>query len=188
MLRTYGGLFDFETPINLRAISGKLKTGEEDLLKQLEQLQKDEIIHMETSRGDLELRFLVPREDEKTVYAFARDQEARLKVKREKVEKMAGYLKNDSVCRQVQLLAYFGEMHGRPCGSCDVCLDATNLDVSQRESMKKTILRALEKGPKSSRELLEGNNLPEGPALHCLQNLLQEGVLTLGAENQYILS
>ena len=188
LLRTYGGLFDFETPINLRAVSGKLQTSEGDLLKQLEQLHTDEIIRMETSKGDLELRFLVPREDEKTIYAFARHQEARLKVKRKKVEMMAAYLQNSAVCRQVQLLRYFGELHARPCGSCDVCHGSTSLDAAQQESLKKSILKALEKGPKSSRELLESSNFPEGPALYCLQSLLQEGVLTLGAENQYLLS
>lgn len=188
LLRTYGGLFDFETPINLRAVSGKLQTGEGILLKQLEQLRKDEIIRMEISEGDLELRFLVPREDGKTVYAFARGLEARLEVKRKKVDKMAAYLQNDSVCRQAQLLAYFGEPHAPPCRSCDVCLGSAAVDAGQQESLKKTILKALEKGPKSSRELLQGNDLPEGPALYCLQSLLQEGLLTLGAENQYLLS
>ena len=188
LLRSYGGLFDFETPVNLRAVSKKLQIPESVLTGQLNQLQKDEIIQMETSTGDLELRFLTPREDEKTIYAFAKHLEARLKVKRRKVEQMAGYLKNDTVCRQVQLLAYFGETQVAPCGTCDVCLGSPEMDTDQQESLKRTILRALEKGPKSSRELLASVDIPEGPALQCLRNLLQEGLLTLGSENQYILS
>ena len=188
LLRTYGGLFDFETPVNLRAISKKLQIPEAALMAQLKQLHKDEILRMETSKGDLQLRFLVPREDEKTVYGFARHLEARMKVKRRKVELMADYLKNNKVCRQVQLLAYFGERHATPCGSCDVCLGSPVMGVDQQESVKRTILNALEKGPKSSRELLASVDIPEEPALQCLRNLLQEGLLTLGAENQYRLS
>ncbi|MEJ2585382.1 MAG: RecQ family ATP-dependent DNA helicase, partial [Robiginitalea sp.] len=169
LLRTYGGLFDFETPVNLRSMAKKLQIPESRLISQLEQLRKDEIIRMETSSGDLELRFLLPREDEKTIYAFAKQQEARLKVKRSKVQRMAGYLQNHTVCRQVQLLEYFGEPHSSPCGSCDVCLGNPKMDAGQQELLKETILKALEKGPKSSRELLETSDLPEGPALHCLQ-------------------
>jgi ATP-dependent DNA helicase RecQ len=188
LLRTYGGLFDFETPVNLRAISGKLQIPESLLIKQLGQLHKDEIIRMESSKGDLQLRFLLPREDEKTIYAFAKHLEARLQVKRKKVGMMADYLKNTALCRQVQLLAYFGETRARPCGSCDVCLGSPVMDPYQQEALKRTILKALEEGPKSSRELLESVDLPEGPALLCLRNLLQEGRLSLGAENQYVLS
>ena len=188
LLRTYGGLFDFETPVNLRAISGKLQIPESLLIKQLGQLHKDEILQMQSSKGDLQLRFLLPREDEKTIYAFAKHLEARLRVKRKKVGMMADYLRNTTVCRQVQLLTYFGEAHPKPCGTCDVCLGSPAMDTDQEESLKRTILKALEEGPKSSRELLESIDLPEGPALLCLRNLLQEGLLTLGAENQYTLS
>jgi predicted transcriptional regulator len=62
------------------------------------------------------------------------------------------------------------------------------MGADQQDSLKRTILNALEKGPKSSRELLASIDIPEEPALQCLRNLLQEGLLTLGAENQYRLS
>jgi ATP-dependent DNA helicase RecQ len=101
---------------------------------------------------------------------------------------MADYLQNTTLCRQVQLLAYFGETCTMPCGSCDACLGSQAPDPHLQETLKRTILNALKQGPKSSRELLESADLPEGPALLCLQNLLQEGRLTLGAANQYALS
>ncbi len=188
LLRTYGGLFDFETPVNLRSVSKKLRIGESLLLEQLERLHKDGIIRLETARGDMQLRFLVPREDEKTIYAFAKQQEDRLEVKRNKVRQMAEYLQNEKVCRHLQLLDYFGETRTAPCGTCDVCSSKHAWSADQQEQLKTRILKSLEKGPRSSRELLASGNLPEGPALLCLQRLLQEGLLTLGPENQYSLS
>ena len=188
LLRTYGGLFDFETPVNLHTLSRKLHTSQAQLLKQLRQLAKDGLISLTTTDGDLQIRFLRPREDERTIYAFARQHEARLEVKRKKVAQMAAYLENGKVCRQVQLLAYFGESGTGPCGSCDVCLAETTWEAPQLEQVKQRILQALAEGPKSSRELLENTGLPEAPSLHCLRLLLHEGRLHLGNQNQYILS
>ena len=35
---------------------------------------------------------------------------------------MAEYISNDAVCRQVQLVKYFGEDSSEPCGTCEVCI------------------------------------------------------------------
>jgi ATP-dependent DNA helicase RecQ len=187
LLRTYGGLFDFPTPVDLRSLSARLSVSETTLLGQLKQLEKDGLVELETAQGDLEVRFLVPREDERTIFALSGSIEQRLKVKREKVAQMAAYLTNDRVCRQVQLLRYFGEQSAQPCGSCDVCLAGKPLDAGALLEVEEALLHALRQGPKTSRELLQSTGQPEAAALTCLQRLLHRGTLVLGAENQYSL-
>lgn len=188
LLRTYGGLFDFETPVNLRTLSRKVQLTESSILELLKQLHKDGIIQLETSHGDLEIRFLVPREDEKTIYAISGQIKSRLKVKHKKVDLMASYLKNNLKCRELQLLAYFGEEKVKPCGTCDVCLSKMKTGKKATQSLKASIVIVLSDGPKTSRQILEIMHTPETETLHCLQKMLGDGILTLGAENQYNLS
>ena len=185
LLRTYGGLFDFETPVNLRSISKKANVPEPVILAQLNQMHRDGMIRLETSQGDLQVRFLKPREDEKTIYAISKQVEGRLKVKRQKVLQMAAYVDNDATCRQQQLLAYFGESRSAPCGGCDVCQKEPRLEAEAKRMLRGQILETLREGPKTSRQILEAGDLPEIPVLKCLQSLLHEGILVLGAENQY---
>jgi ATP-dependent DNA helicase RecQ len=185
LLRTYGGIFDFETPINLTSVARKSGIPESALLDQVRQLEKDGIIHLKIAEGDLQIRFLVPREDEKTIYAFAKEVEQRLKIKKKKVGEMAAYLQNDNRCRQLQLLSYFGEKLKKPCGVCDVCMPEASIEEKPLGMLRKKILDSLNEGPKTSRELLEDSDLPENQTLYCLQKLLYDGTLLLGAENKY---
>lgn len=187
LLRTYGGLFDFETLINTRLISRKLKVKEGEVNERLNRLEKDGILELQQSQGDILLRFLVPREDEKTIYAFSKQIEARRKIKKEKVGQMASFLNNDKQCRSIQLLSYFGETSEEPCGFCDVCLRQQQRDAVDLSGLEKKILSTLSEGPKTSRELMEVLEYPEQQALKCLQNLLHKGSLVLGTENQYTL-
>ena len=184
LLRTYGGLFDFETPINSYSLSRKLSIKESELIRLLEQLEKDRLIALQLRRGDLELTFLQPREDGHTIHAFARTVEARRQLKIQKVAQFGAFLKNTSQCRQVQLLAYFGEEDAAACGACDVCR-AAQKNQKNPSDLKGRIMRALNKGPKTSRELLGAGLGPEEHLLTCLQHLLEDGQLSLEGQNKY---
>ena len=187
LLRTYGGLFDFETQINTRLIARKLGHSETVLNQALRRMQKDGILEIHQKQGDILLTFLVPREDEKTIYAFSDQVKSRKKIKEEKVGQMGAFLNNDKRCRSLQLLAYFGEVFSEKCGFCDVCLSEVVFDPGDRLALKEEILKTLGRGPKTSRELMAAWEYPEFETINCLQNLLHEGKLRLGSKNQYIL-
>jgi ATP-dependent DNA helicase RecQ len=150
-------------------------------------MEKNEILELHQKQGDILLRFLVPREDEKTIYAFSDQVKLRKKIKEEKVGQMGAYLNNNKRCRSLQLLAYFGETFEETCGLCDVCLKELDFDPGDRLRLKAEILKTLSRGPKTSRELMAAWEYPEFETLNCLQNLLHEGKLRLGSKNQYIL-
>ena len=188
LVRTYGGLFDFETLINTRLISKKLLIPEKEVQDRLLQLQKDGILEHHQNQGDILLRFLVPREDEKTIYPFSAQIKTRRKIKEQKVQQMAAYLKNDQDCRSIQLLTYFGQKSEDPCGHCDVCLHKQSMNALETDTLTEKILQSLQEGPKTSRELMENWPYPEIQTLQCLQILLHQGQLVLGTENQYMLS
>ena len=185
LLRTYGGLFDFQTPVRPLAMSRKIGISESGFVKRLKRLAQDELIELEIRQGDLEIRFLQPREDARTIHAFANSVASRQKLKKQKVRQFSDYLRNDRQCRQEQLLLYFGESPSARCGICDVCLPDPG--EASREVVEAQILRELAEGPKTSRELLEKGLTPERIVLESLQDLLAAGKLKLGHANDYSL-
>jgi len=72
IIRTYGGLFDFETTINPFLIAKKTNVKEEKITEILQKLEKDNLVNYTSTKNDLELTFLVPREDDKTINVFAK--------------------------------------------------------------------------------------------------------------------
>ncbi len=186
LLRSYGGLFDFETPVNTVLVANRLNIKEAELLQLLKRLEQDGMIRLQLRQGDLEISFLQPREDEYTIRAFAPAVEQRRKLKIRKVEEMLAYVEDSGQCRQSRLRGYFGEPEGEACGICDVC-ESRKQGGKDGQRIEVEILRRLRKGPMTSRELAASGELPEVPMLACLQNLLQQGRLRMGSMNEYIL-
>ena len=56
---------------------------------------------------------------------------------------MVELVKNDSTCRQLQLLAYFGEKNHNECGICDVCLKRKKIDHTDYQMMAGAIMELL---------------------------------------------
>ncbi|MFM1879104.1 MAG: hypothetical protein RLZZ241_1970 [Bacteroidota bacterium] len=186
LLRTYGGLFEFETEIQIALLAKKLNRSEVFILEQLEHLAQNGILKISHETGDLEVTFLVPREDKRTIYAFSKGFEKRHELKRLKVKQMIDYVNNSSTCRQLQLLTYFGESKGVACGYCDVC--APEKPVKEElPKLKEQISASLKTGAKTSRELILLGHGSEQGTLLCLQFLLQDEVIRLNSDNTYTL-
>lgn len=184
MLRTYGGIFDFETKINTQLIAKKASVNENAVIAILQQLKKDEIIAYTAQHSDLEITFLVPREDDHTINVFAKKVKERQKIKIDNLEHMISYIKNDRVCRSRQLLAYFGETTTRDCGNCDVC-STRKPHGDDQETISNALLKLLEKGNKTSRELTEILDFDQKRVLRSIQELLEDGKIRINAINQY---
>jgi len=187
VLRTYGGIFEFETLINTLLISKKLNTDENTIIKGLEKLASEEIIDFKGSHSDLELTYLVPREDDSTINLFAKTLINQNKLKEEQVKEMLAYTDNDRICRSQQLLSYFGETKTHPCGHCDVCTVLLHSDT-EIDLVKQQILTLLISNPLNSRRIQNVLVSETSIALIALQELLEEGKIKLDDKNQYYLS
>ncbi|WP_299799419.1 RecQ family ATP-dependent DNA helicase [uncultured Maribacter sp.] len=184
VLRTYGGLFEFDTQINMYLLSKKTAISESLLHQNFEQLAKDEIIEYTSVSSDLEMLFLVPRDDDRTINMFARNIEEQNQLKIEKVTKMLNYIENDTVCRSIQLLEYFGEVQEKECGICDVCINQKlgNTDVVHA---KIKIIQLLKQKTASSRELEKRLNINQDIVIAALKELLEDNYVTLNTINEY---
>lgn len=183
LLRTYGGLFDFETKINTHLIAKKTNRPEALINKVLRQLEKDGLIEYKAQDNDLELNFLVPREDDITINTFIRKVEELHKTKSEKLDSMLAYVKNENVCRNRILLSYFGEEKKEDCGKCDICTKDKNSEDPYETNRK--IMLQLKEGNKSSRNLIEILELKNTSVIESLQHLLEEGIITINSKNEY---
>ena len=185
ILRTYGGIFDFDTKINVRLISKKANTSEAQVLKVLEQLQKDEIVNYLAQHSDLDITFLVPREDDSTINVFAYKVKERQRIKEDNLGHMLAYINNDQLCRSRQLLKYFGENAEDDCGICDVCTNEGQIDEVVVASISKKLLLLLKEESQTSRKLIEKLSENEHTVLIAIQRLLEEGIIRINTKNQY---
>jgi ATP-dependent DNA helicase RecQ len=184
ILRTYGGIFEYDTKINTYAIAKKSSISEREVVKVLEQLKKNEIITYTAQHNDIEVLFLVPREDDRTINLFAKKVELLTAQKTKNIEAVLNYLKNDKVCRSKQLLAYFGEKKIR-CGHCDVCTKTPPIAAEIMALAKEAILLQLKIKPQTSREIIKTVLYKEEVIFSALQLLLEDEIIELTVKNEY---
>ncbi len=185
ILRTYGGIFDYETKIDPSLIAKKTNVSEKRVFDLLEKLKKDEIIEYTSKKTDLEITFLVPRDDDRTINVFAKQVEERNQIKVEKVDRMLGYLNTDSVCRSKQILAYFGEKKAQDCGICDVCRRKHVPKATDFQSISSQILVVLQEKSQNSRTLIQLLDYSEAHILKTIQLMLEDGQIKVNTKNEY---
>ena len=185
ILRTYGGVFEFDTKINTVLIAKKAGASEESILKTLRQLKVENIIAYQERNSDLELTFLVPREDDVTINVFAHKVKALNATKVKNIENILTYINNTKVCRSKQLLHYFGEKVETNCGKCDICKAKIPLDADITAFVSDEIVRLLKTESKSSRELIKALDFEENTILISIRELLESGKIRINTRNEY---
>ncbi|WP_067147532.1 RecQ family ATP-dependent DNA helicase [Pseudotamlana agarivorans] len=190
ILRMYGGIFDNPTKIDLKKVAKKASIHEFQLISTLEQLEDDEIITLNLAKTDAQVTFIEPREDEKTINRIAPIIKQQNKLKQNQVKAMLDYIENDSICKSVQLLSYFGETDIEDCNICSVCIQKKNKKTaaSDLQELKKRVIGVLESGDFSSRALLEAINCSENDLKSVLKLLLEHQIISITQKNTYKLS
>ncbi|MEM6893957.1 MAG: ATP-dependent DNA helicase RecQ [Bacteroidota bacterium] len=183
LLRTYGGLMDYETKINIGLLTKKTSLPEAVLLEQLQTMHKDGIVEFKPGNSDLAIRFFVPREDETTIGSFSKKLETLRKTKTSNLGHMLQYVQQNTRCRNTVLLGYFGEVVDTPCGICDVCIARTRVSA---KDLTQTILDSLAGKNMTSRDLviLLGRE-KEQKVLDILAELLEDERISLNYKNEY---
>tara|TARA_R110002033_G_scaffold112971_3_gene158255 strand:- start:1442 stop:3337 length:1896 start_codon:yes stop_codon:yes gene_type:complete len=188
LLRTYGGIFDYETKVNLSLVIKKSNLSEKQVIAQLQRLEKDEVISLQMANTDSEITFLKPREDDITINPIARTIEQQHTLKHQQIESVLDYIKNDWVCRSLQLLNYFGEKSKQPCGICSVCVaKALSIENNSNDAISIQIIKALRPEALSSRQLLLQIKCSEKALLDSLSELIELKKIKLTPINTYTL-
>ena len=188
LLRTYGGIFDYNTKINTLLVANKASVKEEELMKSLEQLEKDGIIKLSLTKTDVQITFIEPREDDKTINRIAKIIEQQNQLKYKQVHAVLDYIKNSKICRSVQLLNYFGEDNLKPCGKCSVCSNSAKTTTNDKTQLKNQIIETLQSGDFSSRKIAETLVCSESDILTILKELLEYNIISITNKNTYKLA
>ena len=186
LLRTYGGILENKTNIDLASVCKKSNTDQRTALKYLEELEKAQVLEYVYAEHDATVLFLVPREDDSVIFPLAPYIKQHNKSKKEKIDAVLGYLENDKICRSRQLLAYFGEEKAENCGICSVCQkQIAPLTRELKNAIYLEIMKVLKTSKASSRELTEAINYPEDQVLEVLRLLLDKELISRESGNIY---
>ncbi|WP_034258557.1 RecQ family ATP-dependent DNA helicase [Altibacter lentus] len=186
ILRLYSGIFDTATFINLDLVVKKSGQPMNEVLKVLKQLERDALIELMIYETDATITFLVPREDDKTINVVAKDVEVLHAKKQEQVMAVLRYIENDTTCRSMQLVSYFGEETLSPCGICSVCASQkSTTSPKEAKVIAGAILHLLEESEMSSRAISEKLTFTEAKVLSVLQLLLDSEKIKMNTKHQY---
>ncbi|HHC80073.1 MAG TPA: RecQ family ATP-dependent DNA helicase [Flavobacteriia bacterium] len=182
VLRSYGGIFEYQTHIDEFLIAKKTGTTAAIVKNELMLLANHGLATYRFKNNTGSIQFLVPREDTITIRNIAANIQRQHKVKASKVAAIMAYAQNENICRSRYLLDYFGEKNSKDCGICDVCKPAVSsdyhqlaLDILHLFSGKKTL---------STKEVVSNFNIESAIVLKAIQILLDTNKITITSQNK----
>lgn len=188
ILRTYAGVFDFETKVDLQHLSQKLNINQDRIIKNFKALEDLDIINLKVIQQDLSLRILQPREDDKSINMHRKYIESYRLQKIQQVEAVEKYITNHTICRQIQLLQYFDEDTNEKCGICSVCKANRVESNGQKKNENKLeiqIINLLTNQSKSSSEIIKTLNCDKTKAIEVLESLLENQIIEIKKNSLY---
>ena len=120
ILRTYEGIHNQETAIDIEKIANILNLKPSEIIDHLNTLDAKEILKFKTTNTDAQITFGQPREDGKAINRISKEVNTQNKIKHKKIQAVIDYIENNSICKSQQLLTYFGELQSKACGTCNV--------------------------------------------------------------------
>ena len=154
LLRMYAGLFDEYVRIVEKDIAKRASMTELEVKRVLKDLEQRDLLNYIPQNDRPLFTFLLPRVDAKKLYIAPEHLIERKKITSLRIKAMISYISGDTVCRQAQLLAYFGELNVVHCGVCDSCIKKTshNKKISRDVTTTK-LVKLLSSSPKKIAEL-----------------------------------
>ena len=147
LLRNYPGILSDFVKIKEEQISQKLGVDVEKVENTLKKLEKYNFLTYIQRSDKPQIQYLTERQDTRyfalsdEVYKDRKDDAT------QRVQAVIDFVNNDSECRSVQLLRYFGEKIKSRCGKCDVCNIRNQMNINNEEfkNISDIILEELKK-------------------------------------------
>lgn len=135
LLRNYGGIIDHYSKINEKQLATQLKITVNQLINQLNFLQKNKILTYITAKDEPSITLLEERLHEDYLRINTQYINERKKINDDQIKAILHFVKQDKKCRQSIICSYFGENNVVNCNRCDVCLEA-NKKLYRTEDFK----------------------------------------------------
>jgi len=151
------------------------------LLDSLRKWENEGNLELEYNQTDIQIQWLVPREDQYTLAPLLRRLDHHNKIKKEKIEAMINYAFDTERCKHSQILNYFGEKNKGKCGTCNAreC-DLKKLTKKRQIEISNKIIKELEKGEMSLKDLDQSiSDYSTFEIGECIRSLLNSKELLL---------
>jgi ATP-dependent DNA helicase RecQ len=173
LLRSYTGMFTEYVAINEESLARKAAITRDNVYQYLVKLSSMNIIRYIPGKRTALVIFTEERLVRKALmispdnYLLVKERYS------QRLEKMIGYAESKNRCRSVILLDYFGEESDR-CGTCDVCRERNELDLSKYEFdlILEDIKTILGNQNPDAEELVRNVNYPEDKVIKVIRWLL----------------
>ncbi|WP_433779083.1 RecQ family ATP-dependent DNA helicase [Flavobacterium anhuiense] len=186
ILRTYPGVYEVKSNLNLGLIAKKSNRSEEQVIALLEKLKEKEIIEYKSKNNDATILFNEVREDDHTINRVSKYLEKQNEVKKEQLLSVLHYIKDTKTCKNRLVLDYFGEEATENCGICSYCITQKG-KITEADSIADKILSLLRTASLTSREIENQIKMDTKDILSVLQELLENNHITIQANNKYTL-
>lgn len=173
LLRSYTGMFTEFVPINEETLAAKSAATRDRIYQYLVKLSSFNIIRYIPGKKTALAIFTEERLMRKSLL-ISPENYLHVKEKYEaRLNKMLEYADSENRCRSVMLLDYFGEESDR-CGTCDVCRERNELDLSKYEFdlILEDIKAVLGEKSPDAQELVSMMNHPEDKVIKVIRWLL----------------
>ena len=186
ILRLYGGIFEVPTRVSVETVATRAERSVDMVLQAIKKMHQDEIIDLELFESDIQLHFLVPREDDRTLNRLGKEVDQLNKNTIRKIKQSIDFVVDDSLCKSRQLLAYFGEKTKENCNICSVCRQNKNVKKNKDNANEAAIIKVLkEMGPLEAKSIAQQINLPVDSTIALLRNMLIRKKVTIYQYNKY---
>lgn len=184
ILRTNPGVYESQSVINISLIAKKSNSEENKVLAILHKLHEKQIIELHAKNNDATITFNEVREDERTISRVAKYLKAQNKLKTEQLKSVLHYIKEENICKNKLLLAYFDEISTKDCGVCSYCISKGKAKV-ETSIVQEKIIGLLKIQEMDSREIQKLTKYPKDDVIFALQNLLENDSIIVLKNNSY---
>ena len=178
MLRSYSGMFSEFIKISEKELAQRLHTDEQKIIQSLHKLEKFELLKYQPKKLFPRITFLSERLDAKNIHLSPANYSDRKIAAQKRLDAVMDYVGNNTVCRSIQLLRYFGEENQKRCGHCDVCVERNKIELSELkfDQIIEQIKPILQKKPCTIKQLsVQIQNTGEDDLLKVVSWLLDKG-------------
>lgn len=178
IMRSYTGIFVRHAFVDEKYIADALEIGQDQVYENLVTLAKRKIISYIPGNNRPYMIFHQPRLPLSYITIGREAYEDRKKAYASKVDKMVAYIEEDEMCRQLFLMAYFGQREKEECGACDLCLNRKkSVRGSDKKEIEQRIIRILSEKDTDIKELAGSFGDERELAIDRLRILLDNNVV-----------
>ncbi|HMR84254.1 MAG TPA: RecQ family zinc-binding domain-containing protein, partial [Niabella sp.] len=186
LLRTYEGIYDYPVAISESYIAYLLKYDTAVVKEQLHKLSFDRVIHYQPQKDEPQIMLTRTRIKTDLLTIHSERYNERKNIFTQRIDKMVGYLKEETLCRSRIIGTYFGDANMSDCGICDNCLKKKKAALS-RETFDPIAnrLKELLQQPLSTDEVI--NSLKGHHKDHIwtvINFLVDEGIIVMQEEGK----